>query len=58
MEYVRQGDTSVTVPDGYIQKLVVGALHAALIEDRPTLWSRVLLICSTSSVTGMTVLQR
>lgn len=35
MEYVRQGDTSVTVPDGYIQKLVVGALHAALIENRP-----------------------
>lgn len=30
MEYIRQGDTSVTVPDGYIQKLVVGALHCTL----------------------------
>lgn len=35
MRYIRQGDTSVTVPKDYITKLVVSALSAQLLENRP-----------------------
>lgn len=37
MRYIRQGDTSVTVPKDYITKLVVSALSAQLLENRPML---------------------
>lgn len=35
MRYIRQGDTSVTGPKDYITKLVVSALSAQLLENRP-----------------------